>query len=101
MKKSLIKYFVIIAGIVVAIKGFGYLLTKESDDFCLSIEQDDTIEIIQSKAKSFGFKVRKRKGTNDKIKLVIPSQDSPFFRFACVVIFKDGKLVSKQVVAAD
>ncbi len=101
MKKSLIKALVIIAGIVIAVKGFGYFLTKESDDFCLSIEQDDTVEIIQSKAKSLGFKVYEREGSNNKIKLVVPSQDSPFFRFACVVNFQNRKLVSKEVIAAD
>ena len=89
------------------ISGFLFLLwlplwyfAKPVNDFCNSFSSDSSYEDVVSKAKELKYRisnqVKEKNGT-----LLVENQDSPFFRMACVITFKDNKIIQKEVRSSD
>ena len=91
--------FAIIA-VVLAVKFFSYYATKDADDLCQSIGNDFSVSKTKAVAEMRGYRYFESTKENTT-KIVIPTQDSPFFRFACVVIFDGDTMTHKQVQSDD
>lgn len=101
MIKYIVNLTVLITVIFLTIKGFSLYMTKDAKAFCHSIADDNSVAHIILKAESLGYHYFE-KGIDEKVtKVVVSPQDSPFFRFSCVVTFKDNALQFKEVIADD
>ncbi len=101
MTKNILKSALLVVGIIFIFKGFGLYITKDADEFCQNINESDSIEQIKIKAQSVGYRFFEKKINENTIKILVPTIDSPFFRFACVVTFENNILKSKEVLADD
>jgi hypothetical protein len=73
---------------------------RPANKFCENVSPNDNYENVKSKAKAQGYRTYDYK--NDGVLVLkIPTQDSPFFRMACVVTFSNGAIISKEVIADD
>lgn len=74
--------------------------TAGVNDFCGRVEQSFIIEdvVYLSKQKGYKYFLTSSKNRED---ISVITQDSPFFRFACVVRFHQGVFLEKKVIAYD
>ena len=101
MNKYLLKIIIAFVFLVLMIKGAIYYASVDAKSFCDSIYGSDTVDIVKQKANEHGYKARQVDKGNVETLLIIPTKNSPFFRFACVVFFEDGVVKSKSVSADD
>lgn len=73
---------------------------KPINNFCHHLPFDSTYDNILLNAKKRTYTVFKET-KNDMEVLSITTQRSPFFRMACIITFKDKRMVSKAVHSAD
>jgi|SRR5579871_3698902 len=79
---------------------FGYTeyMYRPLDSFCSGIPQTATPQQVTAMAKPRGFE----DASGDEREVwVFNHTQGPFFRFICIVKFKDNKLVSKETVDGD
>jgi hypothetical protein len=69
--------------------------------FCKGVGQSDTSQGIIDRAKSKGLFYARWQGNDDVWILNKPLEAAPYFRFACALKFKDGKVTGKEVIDAD
>jgi hypothetical protein len=69
--------------------------------FCEGVAQSDTAQGIIQRAKSNGLFYTRWQGSDDVWIINKPLEAAPFFRVACAVKFKDGKVTGKEVIDAD
>ncbi len=101
MTKNVLTVFLIIVGLFLAFKLGDFLMTRDANAFCSQLGDDESTESIRLKAELRGYRVFERSRSGGEVDFVIPTQDSPFFRFACVATFEQGVLVHKEVIADD
>ena len=77
-----------------------WYLAKPVNDFCYSFTNDSSYENVVLKAKELKYRifdnVKEKDGT-----LSVETQDSPFFRMACFITFKDNKIIKQEVRNSD
>ena len=77
-----------------------WYLAKPVNDFCDSFTNDSSYENVVLKAKELKYRifdnVKEKHGT-----LSVETQDSPFFRMACFITFKDNKIIKQEVRNSD
>jgi len=98
--KNILKIVLVITAIIFIVKLGSYYTTKDADVFCQGIASNDSVGDVEIKAKEKGYNYiisTKAKAT----KIIVSTQDSPFFRFACVATFENDGLISKEVQADD
>ena len=77
-----------------------WYFAKPVNDFCNNITKQTTYENILLRAKELNYRVTDNlEGNNGS--LSVESRDSPLFRMACFVTFKDKKVINKQVRNSD
>ena len=79
---------------------FTWYITRSADEFCDSLTDSDSYESVVKKAETLGYRVFTSEN-EENLFVRIPTQDSPFFRMACVVMFTDGVITRKEVLADD
>jgi len=97
--KGIGKVVLAIIIIVLALEGFTWYKTRPINKFCDSIPTTATPASILADAQLQGFFAYDHMSQSSEISVV--NQQSPFWRYACIVKFKDGKIVNKKVIAAD
>lgn len=85
--------------LVAALWGFNLYMSQPVDSFCEGVSPSDTREQLISRAISAGLIADSH--DRDENAVFIFNQQAPFWRFACVVEFRDGKFIGKSVIAAD
>lgn len=75
--------------------------THAVDAFCAEVAAEDTSRSLAGRAGAKGLFFTKWQGTDDVWILNKPLEARPFFRFACVVKFKNGIVSSREVIDAD
>ncbi|MEO5688937.1 MAG: hypothetical protein ABIR54_16390 [Burkholderiaceae bacterium] len=75
--------------------------TRAVDSFCAEVAAGDTSQSLGARAGAKGLFFTKWQGTDDVWILNKPLEARPFFRFACVVKFKNGAVSGKEVIDAD
>lgn len=80
---------------------FAYIKYRsyESETFCGWVGNLDTKELIAERARTNGLSFIEW-GSPDKV-WVFRSEVGPFFRFACAIEFKSGRVVQASMVDAD
>jgi len=77
-----------------------WYLAKPVNNFCDSFTNDSSYENVILKAKELKYRVfdnvKEKYGT-----LSVETQDSPFFRMACFITFKDNKITKQEVRNSD
>ena len=98
--KSLLKLILTISFILFLIWLPLWYFAKPVNDFCNSFTNGDSYEKVILKAKKLEYRVfdnvKEQSGT-----LSVENQDSPFFRMACFITFKDNKMIKNQVRNSD
>jgi hypothetical protein len=84
---------------VLALASFTWYKTRPINKFCDSIPTTATPASILADAQLQGLFAYDHMTQSGEISIV--NQQSPFWRYACIVKFKDGKIVDKKVIAAD
>ena len=77
-----------------------WYLTKPVNDFCESFTNDNSYGNVVSKAKELKYKVFDNVKEKNGM-LSVETQDSPLFRMACFITFKDNKIIKQQVRNSD
>lgn len=67
--------------------------------FCDSISATATPDSILADAQAKGFITFNNMAQSGEVSVI--NQRSPYWRFACIVKFKDGKVADKKVITAD
>ena len=70
------------------------------NDFCKSILDDSTYDLVISKAKMKNYRYFNNIKNNSG-NILVETQDMPMFRMGCKITFEDGSLVSKVVINTD
>ncbi len=97
--KGASKLLLVMLVLMLGLAGFTRYKKRPIQAFCDRISSTATPEAIISDARTNGFIVFDNMA--QKSEVLILNQRSPFWRFACVVRFKDGRPVDKQVTSAD
>lgn len=98
--KESIKIIIAIAILVTSALIYNWYIQRSAKLFCDNIKSSDTVESVIAFANKKGHQTSQHQdGARNRI--VISTQDSPFFRFACRVEFNNGILQSTQVVSDD
>ncbi|SDT97530.1 hypothetical protein [Halopseudomonas salegens] len=101
---SLVKYVIRIglSGVLIIafVRYCNYFIYKDAVGLCQEITMSDSIETVKDIAGAKGYTHYIHEGEGLK-KVVIPTQDSPFFRFACVVTFDEGVILNKEARSYD
>jgi hypothetical protein len=92
---------ILIAGVVFfgALFIYGYYQARPVKAFCAEVSKDTTpteILALASKMELPVFDLMKEKNS-----IVVLNHNSPMFRMACKIEFKDNKIISKGVTGAD
>lgn len=85
---------------MLAAKLCSHNMTKDAVRLCQNIANDSSVREVRLIADDHGYRHFSSIRGN-MIKITIPTQDSPLFRFACVATFDNGKLIRKEVRADD
>ncbi len=73
---------------------------RPANEFCDSISSTDRFDEVKAKASNRGYRTFEyERGSFLVVK--VSTQDSPFFRMACVITYSSGSIVSKEVLADD
>ena len=98
--KLVMKLVLVFVVLGITLKGVIYYFQRDAYEFCELISDDFSVEKVNEFAEAKGY--RSFDSTNVRgLEIVIPTQDSPYFRFACVLTFDDGILIRKEVRADD
>lgn len=73
---------------------------KPINTYCNGLTLNSTYESILLNAKKRAYTVFEET-KNDREVLSITTQKSPFFRMACIITFKNKRMISKTVHSAD
>jgi len=95
---GVIKFVAAIAILVGGGVAFTYYKQYPVKAFCSEIPHNSTPDTVLRLAKQKELPVVDVLKTRN---VIVLNQDSPFFRFACEVEFKNNKQVVKHVIAAD
>lgn len=97
---SILKNIFLLFFLVLIFYAVKWKTTAGVNDFCGRIEQSFIIEdvVYLSKQKGYKYFLTSSKNRED---ISVITQDSPFFRFACVVSFHQGVFLEKKVIAYD
>lgn len=77
-----------------------WYVSRSANEFCDSLTPTDNYKTLIEKANASGYRVFEFKEREVHI-VKIPTQDSPFFRMACVVTLSEGEIIGKEVLADD
>lgn len=69
------------------------------DDFCVSVPETATPEFVLAKAKALGVPAFGNMKERNRISVI--NHIEFFFRTSCIIEFKNGRVASKRVIAAD
>ena len=102
-KKSafwLLKALLVILILLLLLWAVLWFIARPANKFCNNLSATDKYENVISKARALGYRTYDFK--RDKGLVVkISTQDSPFFRMACVVTFSNDAIIKKEVIADD
>ena len=102
MIKKTVTLLLCIGATILVVGGVSYYyFTKDASELCSKLAPNETLDGVRRAAELAGYKLYERERADGQLDIVIPTQDSPFFRFACIATLKDGVLIRKEVVAAD
>jgi len=87
----------IMAGVAAAM----HFVSRDATLFCEPIRAGDSTDAVRQKAKSQGYAVHERERSDGSFALAVPTKDAPFFRMACIVIYDNDVMRSKEVIAYD
>lgn len=101
VKNQIPKIITVFIMMILLLKSCEYYSQKNANDFCNSVNEHYSISTVYEKAETLGYRIFRDDDSGGVASIRVPTQDSPYFRFACVISFKNGKLVEKEVVADD
>ena len=73
---------------------------RPANHLCDNVLSSDSIASITAGASEQGYKVFEYRIEDIQV-VKIPTQDSPFFRMACVIKYRNDQIISKEVLADD
>ena len=85
--------------LLVAAYAFNLYKRHPADAFCRGISPTETRDLIVARANAEGLFVNRFDNRTDSVSVF--NQRAPWWRYACDVEFKDGKVSGKRVIAAD
>ncbi len=98
--KTLFKIGLIISLFLFLVWFSMWYMAKPINDFCSSLTKKSTYENVVSRARELNYRiyddVKEKNGT-----LSIEAQETPLFRMACFITFKDNVVLKKQVSNSD
>ena len=97
---GLFKLIMVVGLLVVILLVTLWYFAGPANEFCDSLVENENYESLISKAERIGYRVYGLEGEGT-LEVIIPLQDSPFFRFACVVTIENNKIIGKEVRADD
>lgn len=77
-----------------------WYVARPAIKFCDNLEFTASRSDVALTAKELGYSIYEYEGDANK-KIRVSTQDSPFFRMACVVTFENKIIVNKEVIADD
>ena len=96
----LLKLLLVILVLGILLQTFTWYVSRSAEEFCDNLTNSDNLESVLNKAEALGYRSFSYQ-REDGLLVKVPTQDSPFFRMACVVTFTDGVISAKEVVADD
>ena len=93
---QLLKLALVFGILLLGLKGCNSYAQYDAQKFCDDLKNSDTENSIHQKATKLGYFIQKRTDL-----LIIDTQQSPFFRFACKAELVDGKFVRGEVISTD
>ncbi|GEM_PF-3463507 len=97
--KGASKLLLVVLILMLGLAGFTWYQKRPIQAFCDCISSTATPAAIIFDARTNGFIVFDNRAQRSEV--LILNQRSPFWRFACIVTFKDGRPADKKVVSAD
>ncbi len=98
--RGILKLLFVLLLLVLAVWLVTWYSMRPANQFCDNVLSTDSIENVMTRASEQGYKFFEYKRDDTHV-VKIPTQDSPFFRMACVITYSNGQIISKEILADD
>jgi hypothetical protein len=97
--KSALKFAIAFFLMAALLMGFSRYKSSSVEAFCDATGPDETPESVMARAAELGYPAFNAMESRGEVTVL--NQSAPYFRYACELQFKAGRVVAKQVRAGD
>jgi len=97
---GILKLLFVLLLLVLAVWLVTWYSMRPANQFCDNVSSKDSIENVTARASDQGYNVFEYQHDDTQV-VKISTQDSPFFRMACVITYSNHQIISKEVLADD